>query len=366
MTRLQKLQKTFFGLGIDGMLITSMPNLRYLTGFASDEQGVASLLHAGDHAFLITDYRFGEQAQEQCAGKEMEIIVRDRAKESLGQTIQRLALGSGRARRLGFERDHISYSQWQAIAVDLALDPGGFKPLSGIVEKLRRKKEPSELEHMQKAARIADASLEQLLSKLRPGMTEREAAVALEHALMTSGSEGTAFPTIFASGPRSSRPHGMPSERQLRTGDMITIDFGAVIEGYRSDMTRTVVLGRASEQQREVYGLVKDAQKLGVDSVMAGIPCSEPATIVAEFLSKTPYARFAGDGLGHAIGLETHEKPYFTAGDDTIIEPGFVMTVEPGIYIPGWGGARIEDDIVVQAEGIEMLTQFPRDLIEIA
>ena len=365
MNRLHKLRENFFNLGIDGILVTSMPSIRYLSGFASDEQGVASLLVAGEQTFLITDYRFGEQAQEQCTGGGIEVIVRDRARESLGQTLRRFALGNS-IRRLGFERDHISYSQWQAIAVDLAFDPEYFKPLSGVVELLRRKKDATELAHMAKAGEVADKSLEQLLSKLRPGVSERAAAVDLEHALMESGSEGTAFPTIFASGPRSSRPHGMPSDRVLQKGDMLTIDFGAVINGYRSDMTRTFVLGKASEQQREVYTWVKEAQKLGVDSVAAGIPCSEPAKIVADFLRNSPYARFAGDGLGHAIGLETHERPYFTESDDTIIEAGFVMTVEPGIYIPGWGGVRIEDDILVRREGVESLTNFPRELIEIA
>ncbi|WP_299592844.1 Xaa-Pro peptidase family protein [uncultured Microbulbifer sp.] len=364
MTRLQNLQKTFFGLGIDGLLVTSMPNIRYLSGFASDEQGVASLLVARDNAYVITDYRFGEQAEEQCIGNGLEVIVRDRSRESLGQTIRRLSRGA-EVSRLGFERDHISYSQWQSIAVDLRLDPECFKPLSGVVEMLRRVKDVTELQHMRKAGQVADASLEQLLSNLRPGMSEREAAVILEQALSARGSEGVAFPTIFASGPRSSRPHGMPSDRVLRKGDMITIDFGAVIEGYRSDMTRTVVLGKASEQQREVYALVQEAQQLGLNSVAAGLPCCEPANMVADFLAQSPYARFAGDGLGHAIGLETHEKPYFTASDDSIIEPGFVMTVEPGIYIPGWGGVRIEDDILVKAEGIELLTNFTRDLIEI-
>ncbi|WP_226704575.1 M24 family metallopeptidase [Microbulbifer elongatus] len=365
MTRLHNLQKQFFRLGINGMLITSMPSIRYLSGFASDEQGVASLLVSGEQAFLITDYRFGEQAQEQCAGGGIEVVVRDRARESLGETIRRLTHDSA-VRRLGFERDHISYSQWQAIAVDLAFDPEYFKPLSGVVEMLRRKKDTSELAHMARAGEIADRALEMLLSKVRPGMSEREASVDLEHNLMALGSEGTAFPTIFASGPRSSRPHGMPSDRVLQKGDLVTIDFGAVIQGYRSDMTRTFVLGKASEQQREVYALVQEAQKLGVDSILPGIPCAEPATIVANFLRNTPYARFAGDGLGHAIGLETHERPYFTENDDTIIEAGFVMTVEPGIYIPGWGGVRIEDDILVGDQCVESFTNFPRDLIEIA
>ncbi|MBN8431663.1 aminopeptidase P family protein [Microbulbifer salipaludis] len=365
MTRLNQLQTSFPDFGIDGILITSMPNIRYLSGFASDEPGVASLLVTDTAAFLITDYRFDEQAQEQCAASGTEVVVRDRAHETLGQTIRRLTSDAGTT-RLGFEQDRLSYTQWQSITQDLNSGTEGFQPLSGIVERLRRKKDPTELQHMRKAAALADASLDQLIGLLRPGMSEREAAVELEYALMKRGSEGFAFPTIFASGPRSSLPHGMPSNRVLQAGDMVTIDFGAVVEGYRSDMTRTLVIGKASAQQREVYALVQEAQRLGVESVAAGIPCSEPAQIVARFLGQSPYARFAGDGLGHAIGLETHERPYFTDTEATLLEAGFVMTVEPGIYIPGWGGVRIEDDILVQAQGSESLTTFTRELIEIA
>ncbi|WKD48137.1 M24 family metallopeptidase [Microbulbifer spongiae] len=363
MTRLQRLKNCFSGLGIDGMLITGMANIRYLSGFASDEQGVASLLVA-DRPYLITDYRFDEQAREQRTDDGVEIVVRARAEESLGQTLQRLAKGAA-IKRLGFEREHIRYSHWQALAADLALDTECFKPLSDVVEKLRRRKDAMELQHIRTAAQVADAALEQIANKLSPGVTERGVAVELEYALMQRGSEGVAFPTIFASGPRSSHPHGMPTDRVIERGDMVTIDFGAVIQGYRSDMTRTFVLGKASTQQREVYSLVQEAQQLGVDRVTAGVACSEPAKYVAEFLNNSPYARFAGDGLGHAIGLETHEKPYFAKEDDTVIEPGYVMTVEPGIYIPGWGGVRIEDDILVKDEGIDLLTNFPRKLIEI-
>ncbi|MFV8782570.1 M24 family metallopeptidase [Microbulbifer sp. SA54] len=361
MKRIQQARKQFFPQGIDGLLVASMANIRYLSGFASEERNVALLLLTQDKQYLITDYRFGEQAEEQCHSTTTDVVVRDRARESLGQLINRIASNEN-LKRLGFEQHHFMHGQWLALEQELTMET---KPVADVIERLRRIKDSAEQNDIREAARIGDQALELLLPKLRPGVTEREAALMLESSLMQLGSEGLAFPTIFASGPRSARPHGMPSKRILQSGDLLTIDFGAVVNGYRSDMTRSFVIGRASAQQREVYALVQEAQQLGLDAVISGTTCSEPADIVSRFLCDSPYGRFAGDGLGHALGLETHEKPYFAAGDDTVLEPGFVMTVEPGIYIPGWGGVRIEDDVLVTASGIEVLNSFPKELIEL-
>ncbi|WP_428821320.1 M24 family metallopeptidase [Microbulbifer sp. MCCC 1A16149] len=363
MTRTDIARKSIHQRGLDGLLVASMPNIRYLSGFASDEQNVALLLITREQQFLITDYRFGEQASEQCT-PDTEVIVRDRARESLGQTICRLA-GKGGVHKLGYEQDHFTCSAWQLIADALSRTLQCTTAVSGLVEQLRRIKENVEIESMRRAAQVGDQALERLLTILQPGMSEREAAIELEYALLRQGSEGLAFPTIFASGPRSSRPHGMPSERIIERGDLITIDFGAVIDGYRSDMTRSIVMGSADPEQRKVYALVREAQQIGLDHLSTGQPCSHPAQAVSEFLSQSEYARFAGEGLGHALGLETHEKPYLAAGEDTLMEAGFVVTVEPGIYIPGWGGVRIEDDVLIGDDGIEILNNFSKELIEV-
>lgn len=363
MTRTEYARQTFAGNGIEGLLIASMPNIRYLTGFASDESNVALLLIMPEQQCLITDYRFGEQASEQC-NSHTQVVVRDRARESIGETINRL-LSAADVRKLGYEQDYFTCSGWQAIADVLSMDNANIHGVSGVVEQLRRKKDEDEIHSMRRAAQVGDEALKQLLGKLQPGMTEREASIELEYTLLQQGSEGLAFPTIFASGPRSARPHGMPSDRILQKGDLVTIDFGAVINGYRSDMTRSIVIGCADTRQREVYALVKEAQQIGLDCLAAGVPCSEPAKTVDAFLAQTDYSRYAGEGLGHALGLETHEKPYLTAGAETRLEAGFVMTVEPGIYIPGWGGVRIEDDVLITDEGIEILNGFTKDLIEV-
>lgn len=363
MTRTDHARQAISGHGIEGLLIASMPNIRYLSGFASDEHNVALLLITPEQQFLITDYRFGEQAGEQC-NTQTQIVVRDRARETLGETIDRL-VSSADIQKLGFEVDHFTCGGWQAIAGALPLGEANTVGVSGIIEKLRRIKDDGEIQSMRQAAKIGDQALETLLSKLQPGMSEREAALELEYALIQRGSEGLAFPTIFASGPRSARPHGMPSGRILQKGDLITIDFGAVINGYRSDMTRSVVLGNADTKQREVYSLVQEAQQIGLDSLAVEMPCAHPADAVNEFLLQTDYAEFTGEGLGHALGLETHEKPYLVAGEKTLLEAGFVVTVEPGIYIPGWGGVRIEDDVLITIAGIEILNNTTKDLIEV-
>ncbi|SHE54702.1 Xaa-Pro aminopeptidase [Microbulbifer donghaiensis] len=358
--RIRNLREQFSTAGIDGLLVSSMSNIRYLTGFASDERDVATVLIGATEAFLLTDYRFGEQAREQCG--EVQIIVRDRARQTLGQLVRELAAQCD-IRQLGYERDHFLHGRWLNLAADL--DTIAVKPLRGLVEKLRRRKEPAELESMRRAAAIGDRALEQLLGLLQPGITEREAAVELECLLKRAGSEGLAFPTIFTSGARTSRPHGMPSDRVLSRGDLITIDFGAIVDGYRSDMTRTFVLGKADSKQREIYELVRRAQALGVESLRTGIPYSQPNATVNRFLAACPYAEYAGDSLGHGLGLDTHEQPYLSTGFEELLEEDHVVTVEPGIYIPGWGGVRIEDDVRLTGSGPELLNNFSRELIEL-
>ncbi|MFC6635636.1 M24 family metallopeptidase [Microbulbifer taiwanensis] len=360
MKRIQTLREQFATHRIDGLLVASMSSIRYLSGFASDEGGVALLLIGGNREYLITDYRFGEQAREECS--HVQVVVRDRARQTLGDLVRELAVECN-IQQLGYEREHFPHGRWLDLAAEM--EALVLKPVRGLVELQRRIKDNEELGYMRRAADIGDRALDHLLGMLRPGMTEREAAVELEYALKRAGSESLAFPTIFTSGPRTSRPHGMPSERPLRRGDLITADFGAVISGYRSDMTRSFVLGKANPKQREIYQLVRAAQALGVESVRAGIPYSQPADTVSRFLADSPYADYAGEGLGHALGLDTHEQPYLAPGCDELLQENHVVTVEPGIYVPGWGGVRIEDDVRVTGSSTELLTRFTRELIEI-
>ncbi|WP_158681727.1 M24 family metallopeptidase [Microbulbifer pacificus] len=360
MKRIQTLRNAMTTAGIDGLLVASMSNIRYLSGFASDEWDVALLFVSHTCQLLLTDYRFAEQAREEC--RNTEVIVRDRTRQTLGQLVRQLAIDCDLS-NLGFERDHFLHGRW----LDLSSELAGVQctPVHGMVEQLRRIKDEGELANIRRAASIGDNAFEQLLGYIRPGITEKAAAAQLEYTLKSAGAESLAFPTIFTSGPRTARPHGMPSDRLLTRGDLITVDFGAVVDGYRSDMTRSFVLGTADRKQREVYHLVKGAQALGVASVRAGIPCSAPYQMVAEYLSRSPYAAYVGEGLGHCLGLDTHEQPYLAAGGMDLLQENYVLTVEPGIYIPGWGGVRIEDDVRVTETGADLLTHSNRELIEL-
>lgn len=360
MKRTETLRGALAAHRIDGLLLASMSNIRYLSGFGSEERDVALLLVTAKRQILITDYRFAEQAREQC--HDTEILVRDRARVSLGRQVQLLARECV-IQRLGFEREHFPHGRW----LDLHAELEGMHctPLRGLVEQLRQVKDAQELASIRRAATIGDSAFDHLLGVLRPGISEREAAAELEYALKKSGAETLAFPTILTFGERTALPHGVPGERKLAQGDLIMVDFGAVVDGYRSDMTRTLVCGKADQKQRQIYALIREAQALGVAAVRAGIPAREPSDAVAEFLKRSPYAQFAGEGLGHCLGLDTHEHPYLAAGAETLLQENFVLTVEPGIYIPGWGGVRIEDDVRVTLSGAEILTHTTRELIEL-
>lgn len=355
-TVLNQLQKD----RIDGMLVCALQNVRYLSGFSSNEPFVAFLIICPKGNFLITDYRFGEQAKNEC--KNFEVIVRNRRVQTLGQAIDVILQNQG-IRRLGFERDHILYSMQTDLESDITQSE--LIATSGIIEKIRRVKDEQEIASIAKAAKIGDNALDHLFGILKPGMTEKEAALELEYLIMKGGSEGLAFPTIFISGTRTSMPHGMPSDKKIAAGDMITADFGAVVNGYRSDMTRTFVMGKANHEQKKVYALIKEAQQVGVDNIRAGIPGKEPYEKVRAVLDACEYVEHVGEGLGHCVGLSLHERPYLDQNCEDILEENFVLTVEPGIYIPNWGGVRIEDDVRVTRNGCEILTRSPKHLIEL-
>lgn len=360
MSRTDRLLDCFFAANIDALLIGSMQNIRYLTGFASQESGVAVALVSSKSKLLITDYRFAEQAHEQC--DQFEVFVRDRSAQTLGQVINQV-LTEHKLERLGFEADHFVYQTINEISADIV--NASCLPVTRLVEQLRYCKDNSEIAAIRKAAAIGDKALHKLLEVLRVGISERDAAIELEYQLFKAGAQGLAFPTIFTSGHRTSYPHGYPTDRRLREGDLVGVDFGAMVDGYRSDMTRTFVIGKADEKQQEVYQLVLDAQQLGIDSTRAGIPGSEPAKAVHDLLMRSDYAHYVQDGLGHGVGLDLHEWPFMATRCDNMLEQNSVVTIEPGIYIPGWGGVRIEDDVLVTCDGVEVLTHFPKHLIEI-
>jgi Xaa-Pro aminopeptidase/Xaa-Pro dipeptidase len=343
------------------MLIFSDINISYLTAFTGH---AATLLVTSNHDYLITDYRYFEQAKVQAKG--FTVICRDRANQSLASLIAEL-LFQDDCHYLHYESEHISVSHWQNIYQQLAplLSENNIMPVVGAVESLRVIKSNTEIDYMQQAADIADKALAIMLDSVKTGVSERELANLLDYEMAKLGSETVSFATILLFGERSALPHGTPSDRTLKFGDLILIDFGAVIKGYRSDMTRTFVFGQASAEQKHIYQLVQNAQQAALDELTEGVIASHLYQQSANILLNSEYKQYAGEGLGHGLGLVLHEQPFIDANCEMPIEKGCVITIEPGIYIPDWGGVRIEDDVVLTDKGLQVLTRSPKGLIEL-
>ncbi|MDR6982306.1 Xaa-Pro aminopeptidase/Xaa-Pro dipeptidase [Rheinheimera pacifica] len=354
--RLSKLRQMMAQLDYQALLLTEPLNIRYLSGFSGSS---ASLLLTAERQFLLTDYRYTEQAQAECAG--FDIICRDRSAQSLGQCIASL-LQPTAVSRLHLEYGHLSVELFMQLQHDLAIT---LSPATNLPEQLRACKDPHELKCLRRAAAIADEALAWLLPQLQIGMTERQAADLLQQKVYALGADELAFPTILLSGERSALPHGRPGQRCFKQGDWLLLDFGARVEGYRSDMTRTVVLGQASAEQQQFYHTVQAAQQAALAAVKPGISGHRLDQIAQAVLIASPYAAYVGEGLGHGVGLALHEYPLMRRGCQVVLQPGMVITIEPGLYKPGFGGVRIEDDIVLTRDGYELLTQSPRQLLQL-
>jgi Xaa-Pro aminopeptidase len=275
---------------------------------------------------------------------------------------QQLAQMSG-VQVLGFETAHILHRDFQRL-----LEAGArwqWRPTVDLVETLRERKDASEVALIERAAGVATDALRATLSQVRAGMTELEVAGILEKALRDAGSEGFPFPSIVASGPRAALPHAHSSPRPIEPGDFLLMDFGAIVGGYCSDVTRTVVVGSASAEQRDVYEVVREANALASAAVRTAMTGRDADALARDYIDRAGYGALFGHSLGHGIGLEVHEAPRLARTAEGALAEGAVVTIEPGIYRPGWGGVRIEDDVVLEADGPRLLTEFPRELIEL-
>lgn len=357
MSRLIKLQDKLEEQNLDALLVFDDHNITYLSGFTGH---AATGLVFNNKAFLITDYRYVEQAKSQCS--EFEVICRERIKQSLPDLINEIISEHG-VTSLAFEADHISHSAWQNM---LSHWPKmNCSPTSRWVEDLRYVKEDNEIADIQAAAHIADQALHQLIKIIKPGVSEKELATELEYQMAQLGSERPSFDTIMLVAERSALPHGVPSERKIQNGDLLLIDFGAVVNGYHSDMTRTFVLGQAEEKQKQIHQTVYQAQQAAIDAFTEESEGSVLNQASQQVLNQSQYAKYQGEGLGHGIGMDVHEQPFIGMGTNLVVKKNCVITLEPGIYIPGWGGIRIEDDVVLTDRGMVQLTQFPRELMEL-
>ena len=354
--RLTALRRAVAAQNTDALLVTSLPNIRYLTGFSGS---AAFVVVTGSAVELLTDFRYQEQVQHEVGSIAHVHIETQSLWNRLWAVLPELGV-----ERMAFEAAHVSHRDYGRI-----LEGGSrwqWRATNDLVESLREHKDPGELERIKVACGMATGALERTLPQCRPGMTELEIAGVLEHALRDAGSEGYPFETIVAAGARSALPHARASANIARNGDFLLIDFGALYRGYCSDITRTVVLGRATAEQREAYEVVRAAQAVAVSEVRAGMSGRDADALARSYIDRAGWGGAFGHSLGHGIGLEVHEAPRLARTSDAPLGAGAVVTVEPGVYRPGWGGVRIEDDVYLGETGPEVLTHFPRDLIEVA
>jgi len=341
---------------LDGLLLTGLSNIRYLTGFS----GSSALLIVGPRdLILITDFRYQTQVVDEVGDLARIVIEPSSLWTGLWQQLAQL----GGMQVVGFETAHIQHRDFQRL-----LEAGArwqWRPTVDLVETLRERKDDSEIEKITAAADVATTALGRTLPQIRAGMKELQVAGVLEKELRDAGSEGFAFPSIVASGPRAALPHAHSSTRELESGDFLLMDFGAVVDGYCSDLTRTVVVGRASDEHRGVYDIVRVANERASSGVRAGMTGRDADGLARDYIERAGFGPLFGHSLGHGIGLEVHEAPRLARTAEGSLAEGAVVTIEPGIYRPGWGGVRIEDDVVLEAGGPRILTQFARELIEL-
>lgn len=355
--RIAALQSVMHEHHLDGLLLASLPNVCYLTGFSGSNALV--FVSRRGAVTLFTDFRYQTQVVDEI-GDTARVVI---AANSLWTELWAFLPSVPNLEVVGFESAHVLHRDFERLLSDGAR--WQWRPARELVEALRERKDPGEIALITIAARIATDALAATLPQIRVGQRETEVAGVLEKALRDAGSEGFPFPTIVASGPRSALPHARTSNRMVESGDFLLIDFGAMHAGYCSDITRTVVMGRASSEQRVVYEAVRVAQEKACLEVRAGLRGREADAIARDYLNQVGLAEEFGHSLGHGIGLEVHEGPRLAASADAILPLDAVVTVEPGVYRAGWGGVRIEDDVLLAAAGPRRLTEFSRELLEL-
>ncbi|HHT84225.1 MAG: M24 family metallopeptidase [Bacillota bacterium] len=351
MGTLEKLRLKMSQVPVDAFLVSNMQNWRFVSGFTGD---AGTLLITRDEAIIFTDSRYTEQAEQEAP--DYTVIKTVVEKNVLKETIDKIRIS-----RIAFEKDYVTYSRWEKLKETLSGQE--LIGVSGWVEELRAVKSEEEAGYIARAQGIADEAFSRLLPLVKAGASEMDLALELEFTIRKLGSEGIAFPFIVVSGARSSLPHGVPTSKKLEPGDFVTFDFGARCNGYCSDMTRTVVVGHASDKHREIYDLVLRAQLAALEVIKPGVMAREVDLAGRRVIEEAGYGEYFGHGIGHGVGLNVHEKPSVGKTSEDVLKPGMVITIEPGIYIPGFGGVRIEDLVLVTEDGKKNLTASEKQLI---
>lgn len=353
MSRVKSIQNKMKDQELEALLITSSYNLRYASNFTGST-GLSLITQ--DKAYFVTDFRYTEQAADQAVGFE---IIKNTGPiyEEVKTIVEKEKIKS-----LGFEKDFVTFSTFEQLKTLLSCE---LNPVSGLVESLREIKEEAEVETIQQAIKITEFAFEEILNDIKPGMTEIEVANKLDFLMREKGAAGVSFDTIVASGKRSAMPHGVASDKKIEKGDMITLDFGCYYNGYVSDMTRTFSLGDPGEELKKIHQIVLDANLKVTEQARAGVTGKKLDAVARDYITEKGYGEAFGHSTGHGIGLEVHEGPGINFRNENPLVIGNVITNEPGIYIPGLGGVRIEDDLLITEEGNKNLMTVTKELIQL-
>lgn len=350
--RIAKLKKCFEGCGCDAILLSKFESYCYFSGFNGS---YAHLLVMNDKSLLFTDFRYIEQALFQAPDSELIKVMND-YKENLLEEIKKYDI-----KKLGFEAQHVSYKNYKELK--LILSEVELVPIFDSIDEIRIIKDKDELTKIEKAIDIADLAFEHILEYIRPNVSEMDIASELEFFMKKNGAKGPSFETIVASGYRASMPHGIASEKIIENGDSIVLDFGAIYEGYCSDMTRTVFLGTPKEDMLKIYNIVLNAQLRAIEEIKEGLTGIEVDLCARKLINDAGYERNFGHGLGHGLGLEVHEEPRLSPSGKRNLLKNMVVTIEPGIYLTGIGGVRIEDVVVIGDKRSKVLTKSTKEII---
>lgn len=355
MSRLETIKEQFNDLKIDSFLIKNLANIRYLTGFSGS---AGNVLITKDKNYFISDFRYKTQSAKE-VDKNFEIIIYVQNSLSfLKDLIEKHDL-----KKIGFESNFMTFND--VLGLKKEFKNTEFIPVDSLVEKIVMVKNEKEILATRKAVEITDRTFSELLKIIKPGITEREVSAHISYLQKMYGADGDSFDAIVASGERGAFPHARPTDKKIATGELVTLDFGCTVEGMKSDMTRTIAIGEISDECKNIYSIVKEAQQKALEKVKAGMSTKEIDSVARDFIREKGFGNNFGHGLGHGVGYDIHEKPALNERTDYILQINNIITIEPGIYVEGTGGVRIEDDVIVTKEGCEILNSSPKELITI-
>lgn len=353
---MERLRARLAGLKADAVVITDIRNIRYLTGFTGSS---AYLIINAGKCWFLTDSRYATQAAAEVGRPFRVKVCRNKKWTEVASDI----VGALGVKVLGFEGDNLNYNSF--LRLKKAFSGVRMKSTTGVVAGLRSCKDAGEAERIRASARVLDKGFAEAMNVIRAGVREREAGFAIEMAFMKAGAEKLAFETIIASGERGALPHGKASGKKIGRGEFVVVDMGVVLNGYNSDETRTFCTGRPTAEQKRVYQTVADAQARAIDRLRAGVKASTVDKAARAHIRKAGYGKYFGHGTGHGVGLEIHEAPFIGPASKDVLEEGMVVTIEPGIYLPEWGGVRIEDMALIEKDGCEIITNTTRELVRL-